>query len=189
MGQQSNPDAGGVFTIPGVVPGKYRLDAALPALTSPVWVTRSVVWNGRDVTERLVDITGDGATNVVITLTDKITGLSGRVVDGQSRDVPGVWVLLIATDRTHWIFRGSKAAPRASQPGTDGRFNFTDILPGEYYLAASMDVDTAQLTSADYVEQFIPAAIKITVGEGEKKVQDLRVGGGSASSAPASPRR
>jgi hypothetical protein len=48
-------------------------------------------------------------------------------------------------------------------------------LPGEYYLAAATDVES--LDTAAYIEQFIPSAIKITIGLGEKKVQDLKIGG------------
>jgi hypothetical protein len=63
----------------------------------------------------------------------------------------------------------------AARPATDGRFTFTGLVAGEYYLAALTDVTLADLNSAQFLELVVPAAIKITVGDSEKKTQDLRI--------------
>jgi len=40
------------------------------------------------------------------------------------------------------------------------------------------ELETALQTEPSYLEQFVPSSIKITLVEGEKKTQSLRIGGG-----------
>lgn len=172
----ATPDADGSFTIDGIIPGAYKLDGGSFRTGIPgPWTVRSVIYNGRNVTDRLTEISADSAGSVVITLTDKIAALSGRLIDAQNRPVPELSVILIPTDRSHWV-RNARGGPRVAKPGSDGQFRFEDVVPGEYYLSAATEVETPSLINPDYVEQFIATATKITIVEGEKKVQDFRVG-------------
>jgi hypothetical protein len=41
-----------------------------------------------------------------------------------------------------------------------------------------IDADPRELSEPSFIEQLIPASIRITLGEGERKVQDLKLGGG-----------
>jgi hypothetical protein len=43
-------------------------------------------------------------------------------------------------------------------------------------LCALTEIDTDLRFDSIYLEQLIPSAVKITLGEGEKKRQDLQVG-------------
>ena len=61
------------------------------------------------------------------------------------------------------------------KPGTDGRFVFGDLPAGEYYLAALTDLDPIDWQTPAFLEQVVPAGVRVRVGEGEKKVQDLRI--------------
>ena len=61
---------------------------------------------------------------------------------------------------------------------TDGKFRFTNLQPGEYFLAALSDFETADVFKPEFLEQVAAAAMKITITEGEKKVQDLKISGG-----------
>jgi hypothetical protein len=49
------------------------------------------------------------------------------------------------------------------------------LLSGEYYVAALSRFDPANLYDAAFLEQVAAQAFKITLAEGEKKVQDLRI--------------
>ena len=82
---------------------------------------------------------------------------------------------MLPTDITQW----SKTARRFRQPvrvGTDGTFRFANLIPGEYYLAALSDFDQADLASRSLLDQVAAIALRISVAEGERKVQDLRIG-------------
>ena len=66
---------------------------------------------------------------------------------------------------------------RANSMIENGRFAIKDLPPGEYYLSTVTEVDQEELQEAKFLEELIKASIKISIGEGEKKVQDLRIGG------------
>ena len=53
---------------------------------------------------------------------------------------------------------------------------FDDLPSGEYYLAALTEADSDEWQAASFLSEVVPAAIKVTIGDGEKKVQDLRIG-------------
>ena len=59
----------------------------------------------------------------------------------------------------------------------DGKFKFAGLPPGEYYMAAVTDYEYTDLVDASFLEQLTAGAFKITLAEGEKKVQDIRMGG------------
>ena len=49
--------------------------------------------------------------------------------------------------------------------------------PGEYFLAALTDPDPVQLKDPSFLEQLAASAIRVTLAEGEKKVQDVKLPG------------
>jgi len=64
------------------------------------------------------------------------------------------------------------------RPANDGVFKLTNVLAGEYFLAALSDFEMADVFKPEFLEQVAAVAMKITIGEGEKKVQDLKIAGG-----------
>jgi hypothetical protein len=66
------------------------------------------------------------------------------------------------------------------RPGVDGTFIVRDLPPGEYFMSALTDVEDDQWNNPAFLADLAShQPIKITLGEGENKVQDVRVGGGS----------
>ena len=80
-------------------------------------------------------------------------------------------------DRPRVLADGITPRAAAIQPASDGKFRATGLPAGEYYLAAVTDLDPQDWGDPAFMDQIVPGAIKITVGDGEKKVQDLKVGG------------
>ena len=75
----------------------------------------------------------------------------------------------------------SEQAPATYKAAFDtsaGKFVIGDVPAGEYYIAVLIDADPGDLNEPSFLEQLIPSSIRITLGEGEKKAQDLRLGGG-----------
>jgi hypothetical protein len=54
---------------------------------------------------------------------------------------------------------------------------FADLPAGEYYIAALTDLDPVDWQTPASLDQAVPFAIKVRLAEGEKKVQDLKIGG------------
>ena len=50
--------------------------------------------------------------------------------------------------------------------------------PGEYFLAVLTDPDPVQLKDPSFLEQLAASAIRVTLTEGERKVQDVKLSGG-----------
>lgn len=167
----------GIFRVEGLPPARYRLTASFPGgPPSGSWSLRSIVANGRDVTDSGLALRPDvDVDNVVMTFTDRRTELSGTLLDDQGRPTGALSIILLPTDTTQW----SRTARRFRQPvraGTDGTFRFANLIPGEYYLAALSDFDQADLGSRSFLDQVAAIAVRISVAEGEQKVQNLRAG-------------
>jgi hypothetical protein len=77
-------------------------------------------------------------------------------------------------DRAQW-FASSRHLRAPVRAASDGRFTFTGLPAGAYYLAAVNDFEPNGWFSPEFLDQLIASAIKITVADGEKKVQDLRI--------------
>jgi hypothetical protein len=117
---------------------------------------------------------GENMTGVVLTFTDSAAEVTGVLYDSAGRPSGDLSMVLFSTDRSMW-FSGSRRLRPPVRPATDGRFTFSGLVAGEYYLAALGDVSPADLNNAAFLEQVIPAAIKLSVAHGEKKIQDLRI--------------
>jgi hypothetical protein len=167
----------GEFTMAGVMPGKYRLTANVPGNTG--WTLKSSIIDGRDTLDDSLEIkAGQNVSGAVLTFTDQMAELSGRLIDAAGKPAPGFTILLFSTDRAYWP-TGSRRVPPPIQPASDGKFRATGLPSGEYYLAAVTDLDPQDWGDPAFMDQIVPGAIKITIGDGEKKVQDLKVGGSS----------
>jgi hypothetical protein len=59
----------------------------------------------------------------------------------------------------------------------DGRFRFTGLPPGDYFVAALTEIDQRDLGDTSFLEQISASALRITLTDGEKKTQDLRLAG------------
>jgi uncharacterized protein (DUF2141 family) len=168
-----SPQADGSFSFMGVPPGRYRV-----AITSAgTWSLRSAVLSGRDTLDELLDVSpGQPVSDLIVTLTDRPTEVSGTLLDASGRPASGYVVIIFSTDRTHWTI-----APRRSSGvvriGASGTYRVTSLPPGEYHLAALIDADPQDTADPFFLDQLVPVSLKITLSEGERKQQDLRIGG------------
>jgi hypothetical protein len=166
------------FTIPGVVPGRYRLSVVLagPTVgTTLPWSLKHATVGGRDVADTVFDVRpGENLTDVVLTLSDAMASVSGVVTDAAGRASSDLSLLLFSVDRAQW-FGSSRHLRAPVRAASDGRFTFTGLPAGAYYLAAVNDFEPNGWFSPEFLDQLIASAIKITVADGEKKVQDLRI--------------
>jgi hypothetical protein len=174
-------DQSGTFTVSNLVPGRYVLGGALsfgPTTDTMTWTLQSVVADGRDLTDLPLEIADSVPKNVVLTYTDKWQELSGRLQSQSGAPVSDYTIIVFPEDKAYW-FQGTRRIVVA-RPGTDGRFTLsgkglTTLPPGKYLLAAVTDIGRDEQFDPAFLSQIVSAAIPITLGPGEKKVQDLAI--------------
>ncbi|MGE5836431.1 MAG: carboxypeptidase regulatory-like domain-containing protein [Acidobacteriota bacterium] len=174
-------DAEGRFRFPSVSPGTYSASGFGGGITgpnqTPAWILKSVTANGRDVTDQPLEIRPrEEPPEIVITFTDKVTEITGTLLDPAGRPTSGLSIIVVPVNREFWNMNSRRIRPVT--PASDGKFKLAGLPPGEYYMAAVTDYEYTDLYDASFLEQLTAAAFKITLGEGEKKVQDIRMGGG-----------
>jgi hypothetical protein len=180
-------DATGAFKIIGVPPGKYRLSASVPGGgpantggggAAASWALRSAIANGRDVLDSSLDIRqGQNIDGLTVTFTDQPTEISGTLLDGANKPTPGFSIVVFSTDRSTWT-PGSRRISPPIQVSSDGKYRVAGLPPGEYFLAALTDYEQGDLGDRSFLEQMAQVAYRLTIGEGEKKAQDLKIAGG-----------
>jgi hypothetical protein len=176
-GQIPRVNSDGSFEIAGVMPGRYRLSAVVPPGTGgSTWTLRSSMLGTRDLADGVFDITSTDLTGVVMTFTDRTTGITGRLLDTLGRPAPDFFVVVFSSDRQHWQ-EGSRRLPLPVRPATDGTYRVVPLPPGTYYVAAVTDLDPEERYDAAFLEQVAASALALTVGEGELRQQDLRLAG------------
>jgi hypothetical protein len=109
----------------------------------------------------------------VITFTDRHTSLSGVLQNQSGTPASEYFVVAFSTDRATW--RPDARRTKSVRPASDGRYEFRDLPPGEYFLAALTDVEPTDLADPKFLEQLVPAALTLTLGAGEQKTHDITI--------------
>ena len=82
-------------------------------------------------------------------------------------------MIVFPTERRWW--GASSRRVRATRPASDGRFSVTDLPAGDYLIAALTDVEPDEWKRAEFLGQLVTAGVKVTIRDGERTVQDLRL--------------
>jgi hypothetical protein len=190
-GSSSGIESDGTFSIKGLTPDRYRLGVSTGGLrgllaamqpgaleSAPgALFLKTATWNGRDVVDALFDLgPGVDASGMVVTLTDRPTVLSGTVRDSAGRPTPSYPIVVFSTNRAAW-FSGSRRIQQA-HVSSDGTFRITGLPAGEYFVAALTDLNANELYEPAFLESITVTSLRITLLDGEKKTQDLKLAGG-----------
>jgi hypothetical protein len=168
-------DADRRFRWNGVPPGAYRLEASIADATGGgTWVVRSATVRGRDVLDASFTMEPAGSVDdLQVVLTDRVTELSGRLLDQANRPAPELLVIAFPANPSLWHER-SRWMREPIHPASDGRFAFTKLPAGDYYLAVVPTLE-GDWREPSYLEQVMPGALRLTLGVGERRTQDIRL--------------
>jgi len=170
-GSISTTTADGHFTVRALLPGRYRVVINLPGPPAR-WRLSSATILGQEALDDAADVR-QNVTDAVITLTDQLSTLTGKL---ESAGVAADYTLILfSTDSAKW--RPLSRRILTSRVAGDGTFSFANVPPGDYWLAPVDDVEPGEWFDQTFLQRIEPTAIRVTIGEGEKKTQDLRVGG------------
>lgn len=166
-----------LFTFSSIPPGAYvlRADLITAGSSRDNWVLKSAMVNRRDLADRPIEsnATGEEIRSAIVTLSDRVTEISGRLLDADNQPVTRYWIAVFTTDKSLWL-PGARRI-QSAQPATDGSFSVKGLPPGEYAIVAVGDTAPGDLGDPAMLEQLLGSAFKLTLAEGEKKRQDLRV--------------
>jgi hypothetical protein len=161
-------DDRGRFALTDVMPGHYVIQANAPR----GWTVKNVYLDGRDVTDRPIEIkSGENGDGLNIIFSDMVSGLAGAVHDGNTTPVAGMTVIAFPTDESLWRPTRRIQSVRTDQ---NGAYRFNNLPPDEYFVVATDDVEQGEWFDPAYLESVREKAVRVTVGGGELKVQNLR---------------
>lgn len=165
-------NADGTFVFASVSPGRYRIE--LGGVTG--WRPANAMYQNVDTLDEPLDVRpGIGVDDLSVTITDQVAEISGIVTDRAGRPTPEFSAMVFSAERVLW------SSPRRSSGivriGTDGRYKVAGLPAGSYYLAIVNDIDANQVSDPMFLEQLMTGAVKITLTDGQKVVQDLKIGG------------
>lgn len=166
-------DADGDFTIPGVVPGRYRIElrSSLPGGAA----IKSSVFDGRDTLDFPLEVKpGEPVENGVITVVPRLAEITGRVQNASGQPATGHTVIVFAADTQFWTPQSRRI--QGVRPATDGRFTLKGLPAGEYRLVAVTDVESGQWFDPAFLRELVADSLSVTLAEGEQREQTLRVG-------------
>lgn len=184
-------DATGRFTIPGVAPGHYSVSANLnggrgrrgggPAEAQPAvqvqWILSSARLGGVEALDFPFEVApNQDVSGGMITFTDRTQSVSGSLQDPSGRPVPDFTIIVFPAEEQYWLPQARRIS--ATRPDTDGRFQFQNLPPGNYRIAAIIDAEPGEWYNPDFLRQLGPGSIAFSLSQGEAKVQDIRLAGG-----------
>jgi protocatechuate 3,4-dioxygenase beta subunit len=172
--QGGQVSADGTFTFANVTPGSYRIVVVGSIGASAAgWSVQSATVNGRDGWDQWAHIEPGENAEIRITYTDRPTEIAGTLRDAGGQPLPEHFIVVFPADKSRWI-PGTKRIG-VVRPGTDGLFSVTGLPAGNYLLVALSDVEPGEWNDPAFLETLAPNGIRISLGEGERKRQDLQI--------------
>jgi hypothetical protein len=162
----ARPGPDGRFTIQ-VTPGARTLVAR----GGKVWMVKRLTWNGREVESGdEVEVDGDGG-QIEAVFTDRLTTVTGTVVDAAGRPVQDYQVAIFPEDPA-LMTRGEDRI-RTERGDQQGRFRTEGLVPGRYLVVAAADLAPEDALDPAFLETLRRVATPFRLAEGETQTLSL----------------
>lgn len=174
--------ADGAFRITNVVPGRYVFSGEPffgASNDSVTWGVAAVTFDGRDVTDRAIEIAADAPPKeIVVTLTEQSQSITGRITNEQGAGVGDYTMLVFPQDEAYWLYNSRRIV--TAQPDRTGQYQIGGrgpalLPPGSYYLAAVTDVSKDEMYDPAFLRSLLPTALRVDLAAGSVITQNVRV--------------
>lgn len=179
LGEQSSSraprtliDEQGKLTTQGYPAGQYTANVSgLPT----GWALESIKARGVDIWQVPLDLGSTDIPDVVITLTDKPSDLSGTVTDRQGAPSAAAVFLMPADEPLVHPWGLNPRRVLGIRAGDTGAYTFRNIPPGEYRVIAIDDVSMLNEYTPAFVQSLVARATLVRIAKGDKHQQSLQV--------------
>lgn len=156
----------------GVAGGSYFVTAE----DGPDWYLKSVMFEGRDISDAPVEIKGD-VSGIVVRYSDDVSRIDGTVRNAQGAPGSAAFVVVFPVDRQRWNTPASRfpRRSRSTHVNARGTFGFTALPTGDYFVAAIPDTLIDSWQDPKTLDALSRMATRVSLGENEKRSVDLRL--------------
>jgi hypothetical protein len=165
-------DLPAAFTLVGVRPARYYVRVHIEG-TAGEWFLGTATAGGRNVADEFLEIGVEDVKDVVITLTNRRTRVTGVVSGGES---PGrAAVAVFPTDRRGWLDVGPTPR-RVLMVRTDekGQYSFDGLPPGDYYVNVVDESLVEDWPAQTVMQALVAGATLLQLGPGDARTVDFR---------------
>jgi len=163
LGDLTGPDRANdksEFKTKSYAPGKYFLNAT----GGGGWQVKSAVIGGRDVLDAPIEIKDADVAGLVITFTDKMGALTGKVTAGAETDLSETTVLLFPSNYRGWIDAGmNPRRTRTARANRPGAYTFGNVPVGDYLVVALDRSNEGDMQDPAFIEALSRVATKVTI--------------------------
>jgi hypothetical protein len=155
---KGKPEEDGKFTLKGVSPDRYRVNASGP---DGVYL-KSARYAQQDVGDDGVELSASGG-RLEIVLAQDGAQVEGAVSDADGNAISAATVVLIPSSRQWPLFKETTT-------DQNGRFQFRTVPPGDYKLIAWTDIEPGAYQDPEFLKEYEGKAELLTLKGNDKKV-------------------
>ncbi len=138
------------------------------------WGVKAIYREGREITDATVELgSGEELGSVQVVLTDKLSMVSGQLVDQKGVPLTDGTVLVFAADPQRWT-DGSRWVASA-RPDQSGRYQFRGLPAGAYVAIALDYVEEGIWNDGAYLASIRDRAVRFVLGEAASHSLALRI--------------
>ena len=130
------------------------------------WMLKSITLDGTDITDGVYDFKpGVNVTGIVVTITDRVTDLTGAVRDPRGQPVTDYVLVAFAEDTKLWGPQSRYV--QTTRPNQNGTFSIKGLPPGRYLAAVVPALENGLQNDPALLEQLRPRARGFSLSDGQ----------------------
>jgi hypothetical protein len=155
-------DQNGTFELRGVAGPQIIRVQGMPS----GWALKSVTIDGADITDAAYEFKpGNNVTGLVVTLTDRLSEITGNVRDGRGQPVADYVLVAFAEDAKLWGPQSRYV--QTTRPNQNGTFSVKGLPPTRYLAAVVPALENGMQNDPALLEQLRARAHSFSLAEGQ----------------------